>query len=84
MIRATLRSCSMRSRSRTSCSTRCPLSLWPVFPCPTPRRSCPHYAVDLDAPVGNLRAGRRNAHKLPSIVGGVRHEAVTTLSPVAT
>jgi hypothetical protein len=35
----------------------------------------PHYAVDLDAPVGNLRAGRRNAHKLPSIVGGVRHEA---------
>jgi hypothetical protein len=31
--------------------------------------------VDDDDPVGYLPAGRRNAHKLPSIVGGVHGEA---------
>jgi hypothetical protein len=31
--------------------------------------------VDLDAPVGQLPTTRRDAHKLPSIVGGVRDNA---------
>jgi hypothetical protein len=35
----------------------------------------PHYAVDGDGHVGHLPPCRRNAHKLPSIVGGVHGEA---------
>src|SRR5215207_5763387 len=34
-----------------------------------------HYAVDDDGPVGQLPTGRRNAHKLPSVVDGVHDEA---------
>ena len=76
MRRATLSSCSMRSRSPISCSRRCPRqfragrSYAPLLGDLAPRD-----AVDDDGLVGQLPAGRSNAHKLPSIVGGVHDEA---------
>src|SRR5215216_619174 len=66
----------MRSRSILSCSRRCSISVWATVP--KLRSSAilpPRYAVDEDGIVGCLPAGRRDAQKLPSIVGGVHGEA---------
>ena len=45
--------------------------------CPAPLLGdlAPLYAVDVDGPENQLPAGRRKAHKLPSIVGGVHDGA---------
>src|SRR5918997_5341692 len=78
MLRATLSSCSMRSRSILSCSRSCSLSVAPIVPIlhssatlPSTMRWMTMTNMVISLPVG----GRRKAHKLPSIVGGVHDEA---------
>ena len=75
MLRATLSSCSMRSRSILSCSRRCPLSFVASVPMPHSSAILPStMRWMIDAPVGQLPTGRRDAHKLPSIVGSATRE----------
>ena len=71
MRRATCSSWLMRSRSRSSCSRRWPISS-EMLVHPTPRRSYPGYAVDDDSFVAHLPAGRCYAHDLLSIVGSAQ------------
>ena len=76
MCLATCNSCSMRSRSRTSCSRRSWVS--PSRPPPSRHSSAilpPRYAVDADVGGLELHPGGRETAPLPSVVDAPYREA---------
>src|SRR5215212_1027839 len=81
MLRATLSSCSTRSRSILLLQTlaRC-LQMTRTL-APLLDNLAPHYAVDDDGTRLDLHSGRRYAQKLPSIVDAAEGEAAYQLVP---
>src|SRR5215213_11544842 len=81
MLRATLSSCSTRSRSILLLQTlaRC-LQMTRTL-APLLDNLAPHYAVDDDGTRLDLHPGRRYAQKLPSIVDAAEGEASYHLVP---
>ena len=69
MLRATLSSCSMRSRSILSCSRSCWVSICGLRFAPLLEDLASGYAMDSDARHRPLPSARHGAHEILSIVG---------------
>jgi hypothetical protein len=85
MLRATLRYSSTRSRSRASCSRRCPLSLAPIVPMPHSSAILPSEKrrITMTTLVSSLPLGATPISSARSWVACTT-KRVTTLSPPAT